>query len=280
MAKKGLVRYLNCYYLKKADATKMKLYELIEKTTFSFSQDEQHLGAVQKHFQERVNNLRFLLSLRSKDKDLEPEIFILSCCFLDAFASIFYNNSPGVRFRRILYDFGGFRDVDFNMVSLTELEKILRTDKSGLNGYCLDCVTKKIESIDYAQISESFKYDPLRNILLEELLKAKEGKLNVLKDAVENATYASVLYNKYRNPAIHEGIPKNHWNIADENCIYYMRILGSRADLVFPAKFLVDLVGHIFQNVYDKIEEGLFADRVDKECQKNASLDLGNLESI
>ena len=258
--------------MKKVFKSKPKLYELVEKTSFSFSQDEGYLGAVQKHFQERINNLRLLLSLRSQDRDLEPEIFILSCCFIDALASIFYDIKSSVRFRRILYDFGEFRDVNFNMASLIELEKILQTKEFDLlkNDY-LAHIVKKIDNIDYACISEAFKSDPLKSVLSAELLEINKENAELLKEAIENASYASVLLKKYRNPAIHEGIPKNHWTIADENCAHYMGILDARADLVFPAKFLVDFIENIFQTIFNKISEQLFDDRVNEECQKNAS---------
>lgn len=132
-----------------------------------------------------------------------------------------------------------------------------------------ECIKKKIDNIDYAAMSGSFKHDPLRGDLLKELLRVKKEDLHLLNDAIENATYASTVYNKYRNPVIHESVPKNHWNIADENYVYYMGIIGSRADLVFPVKFLVGLSENILKKVLDRCLEGILEDAIGREVEKN-----------
>jgi len=233
----------------------MNLFDSINRTVFSVDRDEGYLGAVEKHFKERLENLKFLLSLRNESRDLDPELFILACCFLDAFANIFYGSDPGLRFRKILYEFAEYGDVDFSKVSLIELEKIFLMNKQfiPLKKAYLDYIGKKIDNIDYSAISHSYKYDPLKHDLLKELLSIENNNFDLLRDAIENATYASVLYTKYRNPVIHEGIPKNHWNIADENYLYYMGIIDARADLVFSAKFLVNLLESIYKKVFERI---------------------------
>jgi len=242
----------------------MPLYTLIEKIQFSYTVDEGYLGAVFEHFKQRIENLKFVLGLRKENKNLEPEIFILCCCFIDAFANIFYSHEDGIesnvgaRFRKILYDFGEFREISFNQVSLIEFERYLYEEKyRKFYELYYQHICNKIDRIDYSKMSESPKSDPLKDELLDELIKVKNlqgNDLEDLKDLIEKSTYASVLYDKYRNPVVHESLLIFHYHIGDENYVHYMGEIGNRAHLIIPAKYLVDLIEHVYNEIDNKID--------------------------
>ena len=238
------------------------LHKTIENFKFDIpSSDPGYLGAVETHFKERIDNLKYLSGLLKDNPTLEIEIFILSSCFIDAFAGFFYSPAEiGTRFRKVLYDFGHFSGVDFEKVSLVKLEKLLWTEAKYIllsNPY-LRYMEQKIKKIDFAHAEKSISHDPIKSDLLTELLGVDAHHIDLVKEIIEQATYASVLYEKYRNPSIHEAVISEHWNPDNHKVVHYLSI-DSSPSLIFPSQFLVELANHVYTEIMERVRRHFYA---------------------
>lgn len=242
---------------------KKSIIQRIEEAKFSLLFNEQFIAIAYQHFSKRLANLKILMDLRESGHDLEIEIIILVGCFIDSFASIFYQCKTDARFRKILYEISSPITHDFNKVSLIELERLINGDKKLLvlkKAYGV-YLKNKIDFIDYAQISNSMNFDPLREELINELLRIKEVDNDLLKEAVEMSTHASILYKKYRCASVHDCQVSQHWDVTNGDNIYYLGIIGERANIIFPVKFLVRLPERILTEVA-KIIEGKIGKKI------------------
>lgn len=64
------------------DKKKKSFYQSIQDTLFSSAHDEQYLGSVQKHFEDRIKNLKLLLELRSEERETLNQRFLFSVAVL------------------------------------------------------------------------------------------------------------------------------------------------------------------------------------------------------
>ena len=242
------------------------LYEKIDNCLINLNQDYVFLGAAQTHFEKRVENLKKLLDLKAKGEDIEIEIFTLICCFIDALANIFYDSKTGVRFRKLLYDYGETSVCAYNRISLIQVLNLFMDDNlksreknsiyrfEAIREKYESYVKSKVENIDYSSISDAYKKDPSKSELLSELLQIDNANEGLIKDLLERATYASVLYDEYRRPVVHESILKNHWNITCGDHPFYMGVIGGKpGHLTFPERFLVKMLEEMLSRIMGDI---------------------------
>jgi hypothetical protein len=226
----------------------------INTTSFSKEDKEIYERAIKETFEQRIKGIERLLSFYQQEKTFEIEIIILCCCFIDALGKYVYKAEGNrYRFTKILYDYGKFKNnIDFKKVSLFELEKILLDEKERTESQYLSYIIEEIK-----KDGNGISYDPLFEELLQELLSLKRIDKKILRKLVENATYASILYNRYRNPTVHEFVALHHYPVPGRKDVFYMdvgensiKIVGSRAFLVFPVEFLVELIKHLFKEKF------------------------------
>jgi hypothetical protein len=221
--------------------------------TFCPVSDIEFLGAIEKHFQDRISNIRFLLDSRTKKRSFETEVFILVCCTLDAFSKLFYEASSQERFVSILYDFGKFKNVDFNRVSLPGLWKNVMLKK--VNSPYIQVIRSKMKNINYSEISRAPESEPIKEDLIAEMPE--------IRNLIRESTYANLLYVRYRCNAVHVGYPQNHWCLGDENYVHYVNWLNKEgaqedSELMFPEKFVTDLLDHIVKKVLEDNANHIF----------------------
>jgi len=226
----------------------------INTTSFSEEHKEAYERAIKYIFERRLKGIERLLSFYQKEKTFETEIIILCCCFIDALGKYVYKTDENrYRFTKILYDYGKLENnIDFNKVSLFELEKNLLDEKGRMGPLYLKYIAEEIK-----KNNNGISSDPLIEKLLGKLLSLNRIDEKKLRKFVENATYASILYNRYRNATVHELITLHHYSVSWRKDVFYMNVaedyikmVGGRAFLVFPVEFLVELIKHLFKKKF------------------------------
>ena len=236
--------------------------------------DASYVSAVKKYFDDRIENLRNLEILSGKEnrKDFDFEILLLACCYIDALANIFTEEKEvGKRFIESLICFGETNGISFSKVNLIFLHKNLIEHRSYKHSLFPtkydDWVLNEIHKRDYST-GDNTEFDlPEKEILkrLGDMLIAEEMGLfgESLKALIMKSSYAGVLYETYRNPAVHEGLVVGHWGgVKDEARPFYVSVMGRRPDFTFPAKFLINVVENMLSKMYKECEDLFFANEV------------------
>ena len=234
-----------------------------------FHQDSGYISAIKSYFDQRITNLHDLYKAsKQSDEKFHFEILLLSCCYIDALASIFTDEEKtGKRFVELLLLFGLTNNVSFSKVNLLFLQEQFREPiKNNIrlpekyNKWVYDEIGKR----DYA-VGDNTSLDLPDEAVLERVfaISTEEEKLvydNILKERVTKSTYASVLYENYRNPSIHEAQTKGHWSTLGEDKPFYIDVMGLSPDLSFPPLFLIKVVENILSKIYTRCEEAFYKD--------------------
>jgi len=234
-----------------------------------FDQDPGFISAVKDHFEQKIANLHELHKASSLNNNkFHFEIILLSCCYIDALAGIFTDEKEvSKRFIELLIAFGGTNDIDFAKINLIFLSAKIREpikNKPMFPQKYNKWISDEIGKRDYSR-GDNTALDLTYDIILGKLFELsteQEKKIygDILKEKLRKSTYAGVLYENYRKPAVHEALTRGHWSTGHEDKPFYVSIIDLEPDFSFPPAFLIAVVENILHELYRKCEEMFYKD--------------------
>lgn len=233
--------------------------------------DEGYQAAVLQHFEGLIDNLKQLWAKTALDSMggayhcYEREVLLLACCYLDALAGEFLDGKRSEeRFRELLWDYTDRQKCDFRKVNLDALRfKLTEYHVRGMaRGHrdfldsrrVIDYPGEAAEKRDY-NVGDPTAHDPL----VEDVLASIKGMLSdretdrhwgAVAERIYEASYAGVLYEKYRSSLVHEAHVVGHWTSQGDDLPFYLAVEGGSIELIFPASFLIKTLEEIIANIF------------------------------
>jgi len=233
--------------------------------------DDGYQAAVLQHFEGLIDNLKQLWAKTALDSmggryhRYESEVLLLACCYLDALAGEFLDGKCSEeRFRELLWDYTDRQKCDVRKVSLDALrfkltEYSVRGTARGDRNFwdsqrVIDYLREEVEKRDY-NVGDPTAHDPL----VEDVVVRVKGMLSdretcrhweAAAERIYEASYAGVLYEKYRSSLVHEAHVVGHWTSQGGDSPFYLAVEGGSIELVFPSYFLIKTLEGIIANIF------------------------------